>query len=91
MKIPSISEAEKMLEEAAKLNPGPWIDHNKTAGFCARTIAEKCASINPDAAYVMGLLHDIGRREGIMDMRHIYTGYLFMSSLGILFAFIKKF
>jgi len=82
MKIPSISEAEKMLEEAAKLNPGPWIDHNKTAGFCARTIAEKCAGMNSDAAYVMGLLHDIGRREGIMDMRHIYTGYLFMSSLG---------
>jgi len=82
MKIPSISEAEKLLEEASKLNPGPWIDHNKTAGFCARTIAEKCAGMNPDAAYVMGLLHDIGRREGIMDMRHIYTGYLFMSSLG---------
>ena len=38
--------------------------------------------MNPDAAYVMGLLHDIGRREGIMDMRHIYAGYLFMSSLG---------
>lgn len=82
MKIPSIVEAEKMLEEAAKLNPGPWIDHNKTAGFCERTIAEKCTGMNPDAAYVMGLLHDIGRREGIMDMRHIYTGYLFMSSLG---------
>lgn len=82
MKVPSVKEAEKILEEAAKLNPGPWIDHNKTAGFCARIIAEKCDDMNSDIAYVMGLLHDIGRREGIMDMRHIYTGYLFMESLG---------
>ena len=75
MKIPSIEEAERLIEEAAKLNPGPWIEHNKTAGFCARTIAEKCEDMNPDAAYVMGLLHDIGRREGVMDMRHIYAEY----------------
>ena len=82
MKVPSVEEAKKLIEEAAKLNPGPWIEHNKTAGFCARTIAEKCDDMNPDVAYVMGLLHDIGRREGIMDMRHIYAGYLFMSFLG---------
>ena len=82
MKVPSIDDAEKLMEEAYKLNQGPWIEHNKTAGFCARTIAEKCDDMNPDIAYVMGLLHDIGRREGIMDMRHIYAGYLFMNSLG---------
>lgn len=82
MKIPTVKDAEKLLEEAAVLNPGAWIGHNKTAGVCARIIAEKCKDINSDAAYVMGILHDIGRREGIMDMKHIYTGYQFMSSLG---------
>ena len=82
MKVPTVKEAERLIEEAAKLNPGPWIEHNKTAGFCARKIAEQCYGMNPEVAYVMGLLHDIGRREGIMDMRHIYKGYLFMSSLG---------
>ncbi len=82
MRVPSVKEAEKMINEAAKLNPGSWIDHNKIAGFCARTIAEKCDGINPDVAYVMGLLHDIGRREGVMDMRHIYSGYKYMNSLG---------
>lgn len=56
-----------LLEEAAGLNPGPWVEHNKTAGFCARAISEKCGDMNPDVAYVMGLLHDVGRREGIMD------------------------
>ncbi len=82
MKIPSVKEAEKMLAEAAELNPGVWIDHNKVAGFCARTIAKQCDDINPDAAYVMGLLHDIGRREGVMDMKHIYAGYQYMNLLG---------
>lgn len=82
MKVPSIEEAERLIEEAAILNPGLWIKHNKTAGVCARKIAEKCDGMNPEIAYVMGLLHDIGRREGLMDMRHIYMGYLFMSSLG---------
>lgn len=82
MKVPSIEEAKNLIEEAAILNPGPWIDHNKTAGMCARLIAGKCQDMDSDVAYVMGLLHDIGRREGIMDMRHIYTGYLFMRSLG---------
>ena len=82
MRVPSITEAETLIEEASKLNPGTWIEHNRTAGFCARKIAEKCDDMNPDVAYVMGLLHDVGRREGIMDMRHIYKGYLFMNSLG---------
>ena len=30
MKVPSIETASKLVEEAAVLNPGPWIDHNKT-------------------------------------------------------------
>lgn len=82
MKVPSIETASKLVEEAAVLNPGPWIDHNKTAAMCAKCIAEKCEGMDADAAYVMGLLHDIGRREGIMDMRHIFAGYQFMMSLG---------
>lgn len=36
MKVPSIEEAERLIEEAAELNLGHWIEHNKTAGFCAR-------------------------------------------------------
>lgn len=46
MKIPSIEEAKKLIEEAAILNPGPWIEHNKTAGMCARLIAEKCQGMD---------------------------------------------
>ena len=38
--------------------------------------------LNADTAYVLGLLHDIGRREGVTDMRHIVDGYRYMKSLG---------
>lgn len=82
MKVPTIEMAEKLLFEAEKLNPGLWVAHNRTTGFCARTIAEKCVNLNPEYAYVLGLLHDIGRREGVADMKHIIDGYRFMLSKG---------
>lgn len=80
--IPSEKEAEELLEEAERLNPGSWTAHCKTAGLCARKIAERCSGLDEDKAYVMGLLHDIGRREGVMDMKHIICGYRFMKSKG---------
>ena len=82
MKIPTIIEAEKLLNEAKQHNPGAWISHSKTAAFCAKTIAERCDNLDAETAYVFGLLHDIGRREGVTDMRHIIDGYHFMASLG---------
>ena len=76
--MPNIENAVKMLNEAEKLNPGAWVEHNKTAGMCARAIASKCNDIDENIAYVLGLLHDIGRRDGVMDMRHILSGYNYM-------------
>ena len=34
--FPSAKECESLLLEAGKLNPGPWTDHCRTAGACAR-------------------------------------------------------
>lgn len=82
MRLPTIVEAEKLLNEAEQRNPGAWIGHSKNAAFCAKAIAECCDNLNADTAYVFGLLHDIGRREGVTDMRHIIDGYHFMTSLG---------
>ena len=82
MKLPTIIEAEKLLYEAEQRNPGAWIGHSKIAAFCAKAIGECCNNIDADTAYVFGLLHDIGRREGVSDMRHIIDGYSFMTSLG---------
>ena len=63
------------------LNPGPWVDHSKVVGNCAKRIAEKCVDLNADHAYVLGLLHDIGRRMGD-DVRHIVDGYDIMNGMG---------
>ncbi len=82
MKIPSVQQAKELLNEASELNPGQWIAHCKTTADCARAIADKCNNLNPDTAYVMGFLHDIGRREGLCDMKHIINGYRFMISKG---------
>lgn len=80
--IPTVIEAESLLQEAERMNPGLWIGHSRTAAFCARAIAEYCDDLNADIAYVFGLLHDIGRRFGVTDMKHIIDGYRFMKSLG---------
>lgn len=81
MKLPTIIEAEKLITGAEQRNPGAWLGHSKTAAYCARAIAEQCDNLNADTAYILGLLHDIGRREDITDMRHIIDGYQFMKSL----------
>ena len=81
MKIPSPAEAEKLLSEANTMNPGAWADHSKIAGQCAEKIALR-AGMDEDIAYALGLLHDIGRRYGVTDMRHIYDGYTFLNELG---------
>ena len=82
MKLTTIFEAEKLLYEAEQRNPGAWIGHSKTTAFCAKAIAEHCDNLDADITYILGLLHDIGRREGVTDMRHIIDGYNYMTSLG---------
>ena len=55
-------EAEELLLEAKQLNNGPWIEHSKNVALLAEKIATK-AEMNSEKAYVLGLLHDIGRRN----------------------------
>ena len=62
--IPDRDEAEKLLKQAEVCNPGPWGNHSRIVACCAEKIAENCADLNSDKAYVLGLLHDIGRKIG---------------------------
>lgn len=82
MKIPTRTQAESLLEEAAQLNPGPWVEHNRVAAQCAQSIAPRHPTLDAEAAYILGLLHDIGRRFGPCDLMHILHGYRIMESLG---------
>ena len=78
---PNREEAEKLLLEAEKCNPGPWIKHSRTAAHCAEQIALYSGMIT-EKAYVLGLLHDIGRKFGVTYLKHVYDGYTYMMSLG---------
>ena len=42
----------------------------------------ECDDMDADKAYVLGLLHDIGRKFGIRHMGHVSDGYSYMMSLG---------
>ncbi|MBR3973332.1 MAG: HD domain-containing protein [Oscillospiraceae bacterium] len=78
---PNQVEALRLLREAEKLNPGAWADHSRVAARCARKIAA-AAGMNADKAYVLGLLHDVGRRFGRGHLMHVYHGYYYMKGLG---------
>lgn len=80
--MPTRTEAERLLREAEGQNPGPWGDHSRVAAHCAEKIAASCAGLDAEKAYILGLLHDIGRRYGARHLGHVSDGYRYMMSLG---------
>ncbi len=82
MKIPTLEEARRLLAEGERRNPGGWVQHSVFTAQAAESIAACHPALNPSFAYVCGLLHDIGRQEGVTDMRHTLDGYNFLCGLG---------
>ena len=80
-RYPDVAEANEILAEALRCNPGPWGGHSRTAAHCAERIA-RYAGLCPEKAYVLGLLHDIGRRFGKRHLGHVSDGYAWMMELG---------
>ena len=80
--LPTRETAEMLLSDAEKCNPGPWGDHSRTAAHCAEKIAQACDDLDADKAYILGLLHDIGRKFGVRHLGHVSDGYTYMMSLG---------
>ena len=85
---PSRCMAELLLKEGAAKNPGPWKEHSHAVAEAAEKLAlavnQNCGKekMNPNLAYIYGLLHDIGRQEGFCYIAHVYKGYHFMMSFG---------
>ncbi len=73
--------AEKLIAEARMLNDGAWIDHSYNVAHLAKKIASK-ANMDSEKAYIVGLLHDIGRRNGTMQARHALEGYNYLTNIG---------
>ena len=80
--MPTRAEAEKILEEAGQFNFGPWVNHSRITAKCAEKIAELCEDLDSEKAYILGLLHDIGRKFGVRHLGHVSDGYKYMMSLG---------
>ncbi len=79
--LPTKDEAERLLSWASEQNPGIWVDHCKTVARAAETIASKCG-LDVNRAYISGLLHDIGRYEGVRKLHHVYAGYELLKGKG---------
>lgn len=80
--LPKREEAEKLLREAEKCNPGPWGNHSRVVAHCAEKIASECGDLDANKAYIIGLLHDIGRKFGTRHLGHVSDGYSYMMSFG---------
>ena len=73
--IPTREQAEDELERANRLNPGPWKEHSINVGRAAEIIAQHCNDMDSEKAYIVGCLHDIGRRVGVVQAKHVIVGY----------------
>ena len=81
--LPTIEEAKKELHVAREMNPGPWVDHSINVGIAARNIAAKVPNLDENKANIVGMLHDIGRRAGIVNIpKHVYEGYKYSLEKG---------
>lgn len=80
--LPTKIEAQALLHEAVQCNPGPWGNHSRIAAHCAQSIAKQCNGLDPEKAYILGLLHDIGRKFGVRHLGHVSDGYQYMMFLG---------
>lgn len=83
--VPGRAAAERYLADAAARNPGPWVQHSIAVARAAQAIAERHPGLDSGIAYVLGLLHDVGRgfgRPGVADVRHVLDGYSFLRDEG---------
>lgn len=74
--------AEQALEKAGQSNPGAWVAHSKYVALACKNIAARCKGLSVEQAYVLGLLHDIGRYAGVSSERHLIDGYRYCMDRG---------
>ena len=79
---PDRKTAEQALKEAYQSNPGVWVDHSRYVAQACENIALHCAGLDSEKAYILGLLHDIGRYPGVTSERHLIDGYRYCMERG---------
>ena len=81
IKTLKVEDAKELLEEANKMNPGGWYEHSLVVGKVAHKLA-KALGEDAEKAEAFGYIHDVGRRVGRCNLKHVYEGYKYLSSLG---------
>lgn len=74
--------AEAALKEASTSNPGAWVEHSVYVAKACENIAKHCEQLSADNAYILGLLHDIGRYAGVSSEKHLIDGYRYCMDRG---------
>ena len=80
--LPTKERAEAELRAAEALNPGAWAEHSRYAARACENIAARCPGLDAGTAYILGLLHDIGRRAGRCRDHHMPEGYRYCMAQG---------
>ena len=78
----NLTTAIELLEDAWCGNPGAWKEHSYYVAEAARIIALHTKKMDSNKAYILGLIHDIGRKFGISHLKHAIDGYRYLSNLG---------
>ncbi len=63
------------------INTSSWINHSLNVAEAAYKLSLPLENVDSDSAYVLGLLHDIGRKFKT-DMEHTIYGYQYLVDLG---------
>lgn len=79
---PTRQAAELALQQASCSNPGAWVAHSRYVAQACENIALHCKTLSADNAYVLGLLHDIGRYAGVSSEKHLIDGYRYCMRRG---------
>lgn len=74
-------QALELLNWAHDLNPGQWREHVLHTARAAEAIAAR-AGLDPERAWLSGVMHDIGRYEGVRGIHHIIAGYNLLMERG---------
>lgn len=74
--LPTRKAAEYELTVGGEFHPGTWITQSYNIACTAYEIAKKCDGLEEEKAYILGILHNIGRREvGSFHPAYAYEGY----------------
>jgi len=79
MNYPSINEVNEWFKNTTNFN---LIKHCENCAFGAKLISERLNFLDPELAFIMGLIHDIGKLFNTNRYSHLIIGYKFLLENG---------